>query len=246
MKIQDRYLDPRTKLFIVLCISSLAVWIQDIRYLTIILLIAIIVGKILKCEFFSVIKKIKKMLGIFLAMIVIQSIFTIEGSALLKLGSITLLTDVGMLKALNFILRISIILVSATIITTSTSREIIQGLVELKIPYEISFMVSVAIRFLPMLMEEIKDTFIAIQLRGINFNDLNYKQKIKIYSYIFTPVVVSTIMKSQKLSIAMESRGFRAYNKRTSYLKLNMMARDYIIIIISLALSIGMGYIYIK
>ncbi len=245
MKIRDRYLDPRTKLFIVLCISSLAVWIQDVTYLSVILVIAIIIGNVLKSEFFSVIKKLRKMLGIFLAMIIIQSVFTKIGNPIFEIGSITLLTDVGLLRAINFILRISIILVSATIITTSTSREIVQGLVELKIPYEISFMVSVAIRFLPMLMEEIKDTLIAVQLRGIDLERLTFKQKIKIYSNIFTPVVVSTIIKSQKLSVAMESRGFRAYDKRTSYMKLNMVTKDYIIIVISTVFSFTIGYLYL-
>ncbi|SHK23255.1 energy-coupling factor transporter transmembrane component T family protein [Paramaledivibacter caminithermalis] len=243
--IQDKSLDPRTKLIIVISISSLSVFIQDLRYLIIILAIAILVSKILGSEIFTVLKKLRRMLGVFIAMIIVQSLFIKGGNPLIMIGKFTLLTDIGIFRASEFLLRISIILVSATILMTSTSREILQGLVEWKIPYEIAFMVSVAIRFLPLLGEELQDTLTAIQLRGIDMDKLSIKEKIKLYSHIFTPVVAGAIVKSQRLSIAMECRGFRAYNKRTSYIKLKMNTKDYLISTASIITSIFIAYIYL-
>ncbi len=228
-----------------ICISSLAVWIQDIKYLFVILMMSIMVAHIVDSKFFSVIKKIKKMIGVFFAIIIIQSIFTKGGNPLIQIGEFTLLTDLGFERGIGFLLRITIILVSATILTTSTSREIIQGLVQWKIPYEIAFMVSVAIRFLPMLMEEVQNSLIAIQLRGIDLESLSFIEKIKIYSYIFTPIVVGTIIKSQQLSVAMETRGFRAYDKRTSYMKLSMENKDYFVMALSLIFFLLTSYHYL-
>lgn len=243
--IQYKSLDPRTKLIIVISISSLSVFIQDIKYLILVFVMAIFVSKLLNSEIFMVFRKLRKILGVFAAMIIIQSLFVKGGNPIIALGEITLLTDVGILMALGFLLRISIILVSASILMTSTSREVLQGLVEWKIPYEIAFMVSVAIRFLPLLKEELEDTLIAIQLRGIEMKTLSIKGKIKLYSYIFTPVVAGAIVKSQRLSIAMECRGFRAFNNRTSYKKLKMNKRDYIVSISSIVTSILIAYIYV-
>lgn len=244
--IRDRSLDPRTKLIIVMAISSLSVFIRDLRYLTCILFAAIIISQIMKSQVFVVLKKLRRLLGVFIAMILIQSLFIKGGNPVLAIWNITILTDIGIFRALEFIIRISIILVSATLLMTSTSREILQGLIEWKIPYEIAFMVSVGIRFLPMLREELEDTLTAIQLRGIDMEKLTFKKKVEIYSYIFTPVVAGAVLKSQKLAIAMECRGFRALPKRTSYLKLRMKTRDYIISAVSIIISIFIVYIYLR
>jgi energy-coupling factor transport system permease protein len=123
--------------------------------------------------------------------------------------------------------------VSATILTTSNSREIVQGLVQWKCPYEIAFMVSIAIRFLPILKEEMLDVVIAIQLRGIELNKVKISKKVKIYKYILLPIVVNSILKAKELSSAMEMRAFRAYSTRTSYMVLKMSMTDYLIIALS-------------
>ncbi|MCT4564676.1 MAG: energy-coupling factor transporter transmembrane protein EcfT [Maledivibacter sp.] len=242
---EDKLLDPRTKLIIVISISSLSVLIGDLKYLILIFGISLVVSQILKSEVFIVFKKLRKILGVFIAMIIIQSLFIKGGTPILALGRFTLLTDMGIFRALEFLLRISIILISAAILMTSTSREILQGLVEWKIPYEIAFMVSIAIRFLPLLREELEDTLIAIQLRGIDMDKLSINEKIKLYSHIFIPVVAGAIVKSKKLSIAMECRGFRAFNKRTSYIRLKMNKRDYLISIASIMTSAFIAYLYV-
>lgn len=244
--ISDKALDPRTKLIIVIAISSLGVFIRDLKYLAIILATAIIVSKMMNSELFMVIKKLRKIFGVFIGMIIIQSLFIKGGNPIISLGSVTLLTDIGIFRAVEFLMRISIILVSATILMTSTSREILQGLVEWKIPYEIAFMVSVAIRFLPLLKEEVDDTLIAIQLRGIDVKSLSLKEKIKLYSYIFTPVVAGAIVKSKKLSIAMECRGFRALDHRTSYMKLKLKIKDYIVSMASIMTAALIAYMYLR
>ncbi len=223
-------IDPRTKIVMVLVLSTLSLIFNDIQTLSIILIISVLCAYVLKSDLVAIIVRIKKLISVMLAIAIAQSLFTKAGNTIIEIGSISLITDYGIIKSLEFILRLGIIIVSAAIITTSSSREIVQGLVQWKCPYEIAFMVSIAIRFLPVFKEEMTDMVIAIQLRGIDLKRVKFKEKIKIYNYILFPIVTNSILKAKELSSAMEMRGFRAYNSRTSYMTLKMQKSDYIII----------------
>lgn len=230
--------DPRTKLIVILCISTLGLLIKNIIELTIILLITIIIGTFFQIDLKRSIKKVKGLLYAIIALAIIQSIFSPEGEAIFAIRDFTILSTSGLEKGLQFILRMMIIIYSATIITTSSSRELIQGFVQWGLPYDIAFMVAIGTRFLPILGEEIKDSLTAIQLRGIEINQIPIRKRISMYSYIFTPILVATISKAENLSIAIEMRGFRAYDNRTSYLTLKMSGVDYLIIIMSTIFTI--------
>lgn len=237
--------DPRTKLITVLCISTLGIAIKDIDCLAIILILTIMIAKFFKVDLKRSFKKIKSLIYVLVAIAIVQSIFSSDGEVLLSIGSFTILSTIGLEKGLQFILRMMIIIFSATIITTSNSREIVQGFVQWGLPYDIAFMVALGIRFLPILTEEIKDSLTAIQLRGIEINNIPIKKRISVYSYIFTPILVGTILKAEKLSTAIEMRGFRAYDSRTSYLILKMSKWDYFVIFISIIFTICYIVFYI-
>ncbi|MBP1925816.1 energy-coupling factor transport system permease protein [Sedimentibacter acidaminivorans] len=236
--IKDYKIDPRPKLVIVLLLSTLALIYNEISMLFIILLISLSVSLLIKSDVAVVFFKLKKVFILMVFIAIAQSMFIKMGQPILKFHNIVIITDYGIRSALQFILRISIIVVSATIITTSTSREIVQGLVQWKCPYEIAFMVSIAIRFLPILKEEMSDMIIAIQLRGIDIKKVKLIKKIKIYKYIMLPIVTNSILKARELSLAMEMRGFRAYSTRTSYMVLKMNRLDYLIIASSIVVTI--------
>jgi energy-coupling factor transport system permease protein len=232
------YLDPRTKLFVVMLISSLAVFVKDIYILLFVFCLTIGAAASLKIDLMGVVKKIKRLLYIFAAIVIIQSIFIKEGAVILQLMNITLITDIGLMRGIQTVLRFLIIISSAVIMTTSNSREIIQGLVQWKLPYELAFMVSVAVRFLPLLQEEVGDMMTAIQLRGIDLKKIPLIKRLKTYSYLLMPMISSVLLKSQELSVAMEMRAFRAFPHRTSYKVLRQKRVDYITMFISSAIFI--------
>lgn len=232
-------IDPRTKLIIVLCISTIAIIIEDTLDFTVILLITIGIAKSLNINLGKSLKKVKGLIYALFGIIIIQSIFLSEGETIFSLGNLIVLTTGGLTKGLQFFLRMMIVIISATIMTTSNYREIIQGLVQWKLPYDIAFMVAIGIRFLPILKDEIKESLLAIQLRGVEIHNIPIKQRINLFSYLFSPIIVGTILKAERLSMAIEMRGFRAYDSRTSYLQLEMSKLDYIIILISLIVTIG-------
>lgn len=231
-------LDPRTKLIIVLVLSSLGIIYSNVAILLFLLIVATVTATICKSNLKSVVFKIRKLIYTLILIALFQSLLTNKGNPIITIGSVNLLTDYGILRSLEFILRMGIIIVSAAIITTSSSREIIQGLIQWKVPYEIAFMVSIAIRFLPILRDEMTDMLIALQLRGIDFKKIKMKEKINIYKYILVPITTNSIMKAKELAAAMEMRGFRAYQSRTSYMVLKMGIRDYLVIASSIAFGI--------
>lgn len=237
--------DPRTKLATVLFFSTISLIYEEIWVLVLILFLSAMTALAMKSSLVAILVRLRKLLGVMAAIAIVQSIFTNTGSPIAKIGDITLLTDYGAAKALEFILRLGIIIVSAAIITTSSSREIVQGLVQWHCPYEIAFMTSVAIRFLPLFKEEMSDMVTAIQLRGIDLKRVKFREKIKIYKYILFPVVINSVLKAKELSSAMVVRGFRAYPQRTSYMILKMNFIDYFIVASLVAVSIIITVLYI-
>lgn len=229
--------DPRVKLIIIFCISTLGLIFENIFMLLFVFFIGLIVSFILKANFFSVIKKIRKILYLFIGIIIIQSLFIKTGKVIIGYGNIRLLTDQGLQRGFGYFMRVLIVMLSGTIISTCNMRNLTQGLVQMKLPYELAFMTSIGIKFLPLLIDEIKDTVTAIQLKGIDINKLPIKQRIEIISYIFTPVIVGTLNKAKKLSFSVECRGFRTFDVRTSIVTLQLTTVDYLLILLSIALT---------
>lgn len=226
-------LDPRTKLFIIICFSSLAVIIDNWVFLAVIFLAELLALLILKVSPTDFIKKTKILIYMVIFIALMQSIFTSTGQILLAVGNVNLLTTGGLRMGVEFILRMAIILTSAGILSTSSSREIIQGLVQCKLPYEIAFMSTMGIRFLPVFAEEFREAMIALQLRGIDLKKLSLSQKFEVISSMFQPVVAGAIIKSKAIAMSVEMRGFRAYPTRTSFLVLTYRVYDYVIMIIT-------------
>jgi energy-coupling factor transport system permease protein len=230
--------DPRTKLISVMFISSLALIFENIISLLILFAAGIFLVIAFNAPFFNLIKRLKHILYLFFAMIIIQSIFLNTGDVIIGLNGFKILTTDGIQRGIGYLMRILIILLSASILSTCSTRTLIQGLIQMKIPYEIAFMTSIGIKFLPLFVEEIKDTLTAIQLRGINLKELSFKDRLEIFSYLFTPIIAGALNKSKKLSLSIECRGFRAYDRRTSIINLKLSNIDYSIIFSIFAFSI--------
>jgi energy-coupling factor transport system permease protein len=244
LKNNSNQLDPRSKIILVMCISTLAVFFQNIFWMIPLFIFTLLVSIFFKSNFFNLIWKFKKFIGIFVAMIFIQSIFVSGGEEILKIGNFTLISTLGIYNGVSIILRFLIIIVSASVMATSSSRDIVQGLYQWKIPYEITFMVAVAVRFLPMLKEEASDMFISLQLRGVELEKLSLRKKLNIYSYLLMPMIASVIGKAGELSLAVEMRGLRADYKRTSFKTLKLRFNDYIIMLLSVSFTFLILFFY--
>jgi energy-coupling factor transport system permease protein len=231
--------DPRTMLLIAACFSTMGVLIESTWLLACVFAAAVVFNVFLGARMLTLIRRLRALIWLVVIIAFLQSIFGAQGEPILAIGSFVLLSEGGLLMAANMLLRVGAIIASASIFTLTTSRTMIQGLIQLKVPYELAFMSSVAMRFLPVFSEEFRDTVTAIQLRGVDLKKIPLKEKIRMYSKIITPVVYGAVDKAQKLSYSMELRAFRAYPKRTSRITLRLKAADYFYITLFPLLTAG-------
>lgn len=224
--------DPRAMLLIVFCFSIAGVLIDKTWLLFAALVFTAVFVSVLgvKLYLFLAKKKAAAVLGLLFIVALLQSIFQPAGAVILKIGFINILTSGGLIQGANTLLRLGIVAVSATAFTLTTSRNMMQGLIQLKIPYELAFMATVSLRFLPAFTDEFRDTVTAIQLRGVDLKKIPAREKLKIYISILTPVVYGAVDRAQKLSCAVELRAFRALPKRTSRFILKFSPCDYVYI----------------
>lgn len=231
-------IDARTRIILVILISTSAVIIKDI-----IGLMALLLLTLLYCRFFCMsigqsAKKLKSLWYVFITLALIQSIFTGGSNALFSIGGVKILTAEGLISGISIIIRMSIIVFSAMIIASGGTLNLIYGLIAMKLPYEIAYMVLLATKFLPIFREEFMDSIIAIQLSGAVLERIPLGQKLSLYSYVLTPSVINALKRARYISISMECRGFRAYPHRTAYSNLKMNKVDYIVIFATLSLTI--------
>ncbi len=234
-----QHFDPRAKLILVLSISSLAVAFNHPIVLLPLSAVTFLAARFFGVQILRAMSSIRRLLWVFVAMGMIQSVFTPGGEAVLAVGGISLVSTVGLVRGVSIILRIVVIVVSAAIMTTANPRDIVQGLSQWRIPYEITFMVAVVLRFLPLMREEAEDTLTALQLRGVRLETLPLRTKIRIYRHLLYPLIANVLSRAEKMSISVEMRGFRAYPQRTSHRNLVFSPRDYGVIATSILIVMG-------
>ncbi|MDD3269278.1 MAG: energy-coupling factor transporter transmembrane component T [Syntrophomonadaceae bacterium] len=231
-------LDPRTKMVIVVCLSSLALIYNTPGQLLLVLAATIVLLFIFRFNLSAIGGYLKPFLSLMLFLFILQSLFSPGGQVLLAAGHLSLITTGGLAAGASVVLRIIAVTAAAMLFTTFSSRDFILGLVQWKVPYEIAFMVSIALRFLPLFREELINVVIAVQLRGVALKKIPWRQKIDLYRRLVFPVVYRTMLKAEQLAVTMEARGFRAYPRRTYLRRLNFNQVDYIVIPVFVLITI--------
>ena len=146
----------------------------------------------------------------------------------------------GILGGLMFSVKFLIIIFSTIVFAMSTSpRDLISSLVKMKIPFEIAFMLTLAIRFVPVITREFNQVIDAQKARAhkIRFSIIHPIESSKSFIPILIPTLLLLFKKSLDLSMSIESRAFRSSKKRTYSPKLKFRLRDYISITLLAILS---------
>ncbi|MDK2866574.1 MAG: energy-coupling factor transport system permease protein [Clostridiales bacterium] len=220
--------DPRVKLLAATAVSTVGVMSTSPLLSLVNFLIGLIMCRIFNVELFKIMKKMQRFLGVCMVLIIIQSLFDRSGNAILQIGQLTILTDIGMYRGINYLFRVLIILISGMIIATSSMKATIQGFVQLGLPYEFGFMAGLGVRFLPLLTEEIRNTYVSMALRGIDVNRLSLAKRLEMIGSLFIPVVYATLLRGKALAESAQSRGFVIGGKRSTFEKLKFEKHDYV------------------
>jgi len=175
------------------------------------LVIAIIFARI---PLVSVLRATPLIFGIALLLGVFHLFVTPGENLLFTFGPLAA-TREGLVKGSGYFFRLAImVLASFMLIWTTDIRELMVGLVRLGIPYRYAFAIFMALRFLPMVQQEVAAVKAAHTIRGRAARS-PFAHRFRLWQrYLFT-VIVNGLRKAENTALAIESRGFGAYPDRT-------------------------------
>ena len=235
-------LDPRTKLIlVVLYIIALFNAKGWVAYLLILAVTSICMA-VSHISPRNIFKGLKPMLFI-IALTALLNIFYTQGTPIRE-GWI--ITWEGIERAVKMMLRITLLIVGTFLLTYTTSpMELTDGLERLlkplnrvKVPvHEITLMMSMALRFIPTLIEETDKIMSAQKARGADFETGNLIERAKALLPILVPLFVSAFRRADELAVAMESRCYHGGEGRTRMKQLRFCTRDIIALILGLVFT---------
>lgn len=245
------HLDPRTKLiasFYFIGIIFFANNWQTYLLLTIFTLVSIFLSKI-DMGFF--LRGVRPLIWLILFTVALQVFFTGGGQVYWQWGAFRL-TELGVTNGLFIFCRFVLIIFMSTLLTLTTPplelsdaiEYILRPLKVVKFPvHEIALMLSIALRFVPTLMDETEKIMNAQRARGVDFGEGNLVQKMKAVVPLLIPLFVSSFNRADDLATAMEARGYQGGEGRTKYRVLDWHLRDTITVIVFVLLTVGLIYL---
>lgn len=244
-------LDPRVKLlgtilfFVSLfCINNPVGYVMAIAFLAIVIIIS-------NVPFKYMIKGMQSIMFILLITVVVN-LFAVRGETLVSIGRLVISKE-GVIQAVYLALRLCMLIIGSSIMTlTTTPNNLTDGMEKglgflkvIKVPvHEVAMMMSIALRFIPILMEETDKIMKAQLARGADFESGNLIKKVKAYVPILVPLFVSAFRRANDLAMAMEARCYRGGDSRTKMKPLKYAGRDtvaYIVLVIYTAGTIVVG-----
>lgn len=246
-------LDPRTKLAITF-VYLLSLFLANNRFMYLLAMAILILYILLsKVPLGYMIKGLRGIVFFILLSVVLNMFFT-KGDSFIDWWFIHISWQ-GFRIACYTMLRIIFLVLGASVITyTTTPTKLTDGLERgfhwlkrLKVPvHEVAMMVSIALRFIPILIEELDKIMKAQQARCADFENGTILTRLKSLFPVILPMFVSAIRRANELALAMEARCYHGGEGRTKMKPLKYTAADgaaYGILILYLAGMIGMRII---
>lgn len=239
-------LDPRTKIVILIAYIVMIFLIKNFVGFVlagVFLLATIIIAKV---PIGSVIKSVKAILFIIIITFIINLFLHKEEGAkvLFDVWLLNKITDKSIKYALFMALRLSFLVFGSSLLTlTTTPVSLTDGIESLLTPlkwirfpvHELALIMSIALRFIPTLMEETDRIISAQKARGADFETGNFLKKAKALLPVLIPLVISAFRRAEELGDAMDARCYNGSKNRTKYKKLTFKFRDFISVFITAA-----------
>ena len=239
-------LDPRMKLgLVVLLIVNIFVAQTPMAYGAAALLIVLAVA-VSGIPARLILKSLKPLIFIIVLTTVINIFYT-PGEVLAQWW-IFRITAEGIYRAAFMAIRIILLVVGTSLLTYTTSpimltdglERVLSPLKKIKVPvYEFSLMMTIALRMIPTLVEEVDKITSAQKARGAQLETGNLFQRAKALVPILIPLFVSSFRRADELAIAMECRCYRGGAGRTRLKEYHLGGRDYWALAVTL-INLGM------
>jgi energy-coupling factor transport system permease protein len=246
-------LDPRVKLVGTLVfILSLFLYRNFLVYAVAALFLGLVI-RASKVPFKFMVKGLKAIM-ILLLITVVFNLFLTPGTPLIKIWKLTI-TEEGLKQAVFMAIRLAFLIVGSSVMTlTTTPNNLTDGmekglrpLNKIHIPvHEMAMIMSIALRFIPILLEETDKIMKAQQARGADFESGNIIERAKSMVPLLVPLFVSAFRRANDLAMAMEARGYRGGEGRTKMKPLKYQRQDgiaYVLLAVYLGSIIVVGKI---
>ena len=242
-------LDPRTKILLVtLYIVALFCAKHVVSYgLMALTLFACV--KISKVRFKTMVRGLKPVVFIVVFTAILNLFFTPGERDLVKLGFLRI-SDTGLENAIFMVLRILLLIMGTFLMTYTTSpisltdgmESLLNGLKKVRVPvHELAMMMSIALRFIPTLIEETDKIMSAQKARGADFESGSLIDKAKALIPILVPLFISAFRRADELAVAMECRCYHGGEGRTRLRQLKYQGIDYMTLFFFLAVTVLVG-----
>lgn len=247
-------MDPRAKIGAML-IMLISIFIPTgfVGYLIIGLTVAGVV-LLAKLSFNFIWKAMKPMLFMLFFLLLINIFVVKTGFVLVSIGSFAIYSD-AVFQTVFIAVRLMLMIMITTVLTATTKpleltlgiEDLLKPFTVIKVPaHEIAMMISIALRFIPTLIEETQRIMKAQASRGVDLQEGTLKEKIMAILSLIVPLFVSAFQRAEELANAMEARGYAPGEKRTRYKQLKMKMPDYLLLLGALLICGLMLVLWLK
>ncbi|MBR6632947.1 MAG: energy-coupling factor transporter transmembrane protein EcfT [Clostridia bacterium] len=229
-------LDPRTKIILVLIYVVTVFLAKNLFSLTFLLVTAIVLVALSGISAKIVLRSIKPVMILIIFTAVINIFLTTSTDAPLINWGVIKIYKQGIVNAVFMIVRIlSLIIGSSVLLTYTTSpitltdgiERLLKPLKKLHVPvHDFAMMMTIALRFIPTLLEETDKIISAQKARGAGFDSKGLVNKAKAFLPILIPLFVSAFRRADELAVAMECRCYRGDEGRTRMRVLKYSSKD--------------------
>ncbi len=242
-------LDPRTKILSVIAYITVIFCIKGILGYAALAVFSIICIFASRIPVKFILKGLKPIM-LFVAFTALFNMFLTEGRVLWNAG-IFKITYEGVMAALYMVLRILFLMIGTSILTLTTSpialtdgiEQLLSPLRKIGVPaHEFAMMMTIALRFIPTLLEETDKIIKAQTARGADFESGNLLSRAKAMLPILIPLFISAFRRADELAVAMECRCYSGGENRT---RLRSLKLTYVDVIGWLAIVILAGTIFV-
>lgn len=246
--------DPRVKLSGTLLFFIAVFSIRGITGLVLITTFLATNIYISKVPFSYMIKGLKAIAVLIIITAVFQ-IFLTDGEAVIWEWGFLHITKEGIIAAIRTVLRLTYLVLGTSLMTfTTTPNELTDGLEKslrplriIHVPvHEIAMMMAIALRFIPILIEETDKIMRAQMARGADFETGNLIKRAKAMTPLLVPLFVSAFRRANDLAMAMEARCYRGGEGRTKMKPLKYEKQDYVaylVLLLFFAATIVLRYV---
>jgi len=227
-------LDPRSKIIFIILYIVIIFSIKNIAAYLIAALFVLICSKVSQIPFKFMIKGLKPVL-FFIVLTAVFNLFLTPGRIIFEAGIVNV-TYEGVRLAAFMVLRLLFLILGTSLLTLTTSpisltdgiEQLMSPLKKIGVPsHEIAMMMTIALRFIPTLLEETDKIIKAQTARGADFESGNIIRRTKAMIPILIPLFMSAFRRADELSVAMECRCYRGGEGRTKLKVLKFSKIDF-------------------